>query len=100
MPIHIEIPENCGLHILVHMGDWDLHPGIGLSDTTRKTEVQRLICELVAVHAGSISGDHGIGLVKRGFLPHSRSPAEIALMRKLKQMLDPESIFNPGKIPA
>ena len=47
---------------------------------------------------GSISAEHGIGLLKKPFLDYSRSEAEIALMRRIKRALDPEGILNPGKV--
>ncbi|MGA7266108.1 MAG: FAD-binding oxidoreductase [Aestuariivirga sp.] len=47
---------------------------------------------------GSISAEHGIGTLKRPYLHVSRSPAELALMRQLKQALDPKGILNPGKV--
>ncbi|MEC7593448.1 MAG: FAD-linked oxidase C-terminal domain-containing protein, partial [Pseudomonadota bacterium] len=47
---------------------------------------------------GSISAEHGIGLLKREFLGLSRSPEELAVMRSLKLALDPKNILNPGKI--
>ena len=53
---------------------------------------------MVRRHGGSISGEHGIGTVKRPFLSYSRSPEEIALMRTLKQALDPRGILNPAKV--
>ena len=49
-------------------------------------------------HHGSVSAEHGIGLEKREWLAITRSPAEIALMRTLKQALDPQEILNPGKV--
>lgn len=93
-----QFPESTGLHIFGHMGDGNLHIGIGLPDSTRKAAVQELVYSLVRAAKGSISAEHGIGLVKRGFLPCSRSPAELELMRKLKRTLDPKGILNPGKI--
>ena len=47
---------------------------------------------------GSISAEHGIGLLKKAHLPRSRTPAELDLMRALKRTLDPANILNPGKI--
>ena len=47
---------------------------------------------------GAVSAEHGIGLEKKAWLPMSRSPAEIALMRTLKQALDPKGILNPGRV--
>jgi FAD/FMN-containing dehydrogenase len=45
-----------------------------------------------------VSAEHGIGIEKRAWLPLSRSADEIALMRRLKQALDPRSILNPGRV--
>ena len=66
----------------------------------RATVRQRRICvnDVVAARAGSVSAEHGIGIEKRPWLSLSRSPAEIELMRRLKQALDPRGILNPGKI--
>ncbi|MFM7120913.1 MAG: FAD-linked oxidase C-terminal domain-containing protein, partial [Gammaproteobacteria bacterium] len=52
----------------------------------------------VAALNGSISAEHGVGLLKRDFLGYARSPAEIALLRALKSVLDPHGIMNPGKL--
>jgi FAD/FMN-containing dehydrogenase len=52
----------------------------------------------VARHGGSVSAEHGVGLLKRDFLGYSRSAAEIEIMRALKSVLDPNQIMNPGKL--
>jgi FAD/FMN-containing dehydrogenase len=52
----------------------------------------------VRKHGGSISAEHGIGLLKKDYLGYSRSPAELELMRALKRVLDPQGILNPGKV--
>lgn len=93
-----EIPENLGLHILGHLGDGNLHIATGLVSPERKPDVQRLIYGLTRDYKGSISAEHGIGLNKKDFLNHSRSPEEIAVMRQLKTLLDPKGILNPGKV--
>jgi FAD/FMN-containing dehydrogenase len=54
--------------------------------------------ELVKSHSGSISAEHGIGLLKRDWLSYSRTPLEIELMRQLKKALDPQGLLNPGKV--
>jgi FAD/FMN-containing dehydrogenase len=56
------------------------------------------IFERVAACNGSISAEHGVGLLKRDFLGYSRSADEIALMRALKTVFDPNQIMNPGKL--
>jgi FAD/FMN-containing dehydrogenase len=56
------------------------------------------IFSLVQKHRGSISAEHGIGLLKKDYLPYSRSPAELALMRAIKAAVDPLGIMNPGKV--
>ncbi len=53
---------------------------------------------LVHEHEGSVSAEHGIGLLKRSHLHFSRSPGELAMMRAIKQALDPAGMFNPGKV--
>jgi len=49
-------------------------------------------------YGGSVSAEHGIGLEKISWLPHSKSAAEIQLMRTLKKSLDPNNILNPGRV--
>ena len=53
---------------------------------------------IAARRKGSISAEHGIGSLKRPFLHYSRSPEELALMRAIKQAMDPNGILNPGKV--
>jgi len=88
-----------------HIGDGNLHVNIMKPDELdraafleRTHEVDRDMFELVRRHRGSISAEHGIGLLKREFLGYSRSPEEIAVMRSLKQALDPKGLLNPGKV--
>ena len=60
--------------------------------------VEQGVFELVAKHRGSISAEHGIGLLKKSHLKYSRSEVEIEWMRKIKSVFDPSNILNPGKI--
>ena len=60
--------------------------------------VTKLLAERLQAHGGSISAEHGIGLVKKPYLSSTRSEAEIALMRGIKAVLDPAGIMNPGKL--
>jgi FAD/FMN-containing dehydrogenase len=88
-----------------HIGDGNLHINIMKPDALEKAEflahtkqADHAMFELVRKHGGSISAEHGIGLLKKDYLAYTRSPAELALLRTLKQALDPNNILNPGKI--
>ncbi len=83
-----------------HMGDGNLHLVFsrgGLPDDAHET-VERIVYEPLQAIGGSISAEHGIGIEKRRWLPMSRNAQEIALMRTLKNALDPRGILNPGRI--
>jgi FAD/FMN-containing dehydrogenase len=91
--------------IFGHLGDGNLHynvsPPVGTSDAefiARQPAVYRLVHDQVARHAGSISAEHGIGQLKRVENQRYKSPVELALMRRLKETLDPLGIMNPGKV--
>jgi FAD/FMN-containing dehydrogenase len=79
-----------------HLGDGNLHLAIGPSDDLHGVET--LVYDMLGEIGGSISAEHGIGLLKKEFLSRSRAPAEIALMKTLKAALDPKGILNPGKL--
>ena len=88
-----------------HLGDGNLHittdarslgDAAPLAQATH--EVEQLVYALVAQRGGSISAEHGIGLLKKPYLPASRTPAELAAMRAIKQALDPLNLLNPGKV--
>ena len=88
-----------------HIGDGNLHLNIlkpdswALNDFKRECEkVSHEVLSLVARFNGSISAEHGVGLLKRQQLSFSRSEDEIALMRQLKAVFDPNGIMNPGKL--
>ena len=88
-----------------HIGDGNLHLNILRPDDVSVEEfmakghaMSPKIFELVQARGGSISAEHGVGLLKKDFLSYSRSAAEIELMRGLKQLFDPHQILNPGKL--
>ncbi|MDZ7783432.1 MAG: FAD-binding oxidoreductase [Halioglobus sp.] len=88
-----------------HIGDGNVHLNILKPDGLSAEEFQRQ-CETVSErvfriverYGGSISAEHGIGLLRKDFLHHSRSALEIDLMRQIKRAFDPHGIMNPGKI--
>jgi FAD/FMN-containing dehydrogenase len=83
-----------------HVGDSNLHVAIGIEKASEHDlhEVDAIAYDLVRKYKGSISAEHGIGTLKRDFLDHSRSEAEIGVMRRIKAALDPNGIMNPGKV--
>ncbi|MEX2131228.1 MAG: FAD-binding oxidoreductase [Pseudohongiellaceae bacterium] len=83
-----------------HIGDGNLHIVINVGKDTRQQHlpIDETIYGLVKELEGSVSAEHGIGVMKKPFLGHSRNPAEIALMQLLKNSLDPKRILNPGRI--
>lgn len=88
-----------------HIGDGNLHVNVMKPDDMDKAtflahthEADRHLFELVQKHGGSISAEHGIGLLKKEWLPYTRSAREIAIMREVKRALDPNGILNPGKV--
>jgi FAD/FMN-containing dehydrogenase len=60
--------------------------------------VYAFVYEMLGPLRGSVSAEHGIGSLKREFLPISRSREELAAMAAIKQALDPHGILNPGKL--
>ena len=82
-----------------HLGDGNLHFGISAGeDESAREAVEHAVYEPLANIGGTVSAEHGIGLEKKSYLLISRTPEEVALMRTLKQALDPRGILNPGKI--
>ncbi len=88
-----------------HIGDGNLHINIlkpeAMAQDAFVTDCERvtkLLAQVLQAHGGSISAEHGIGLVKKPYLGCTRSEAEIALMRGIRTVLDPAGIMNPGKL--
>jgi FAD/FMN-containing dehydrogenase len=88
-----------------HIGDGNLHINVlkpvALADAdfiAQCEHVTKLLAATLQRHGGSISAEHGIGLVKRPYLESTRSAAEIALMRGVKTVFDPNGLLNPGKM--
>ncbi len=83
-----------------HMGDGNLHLVVRTGDEMPppSAAVDNIVYGLVGELNGSISAEHGIGMSRRKHLNKSRNPAELALMRTLKQTMDPKGLLNPGRI--
>lgn len=88
-----------------HLGDGNLHYNVSQpigADTAdylaRWHEMNAVVFEIVLRMGGSISAEHGIGVLKRDELPEVKDKTAIELMRQIKAMLDPLGIMNPGKV--
>ena len=88
-----------------HIGDGNLHLNIIKSEEMTIAEFKSA-CEDVNKHVygliqdmkGSVSAEHGVGLIKKPYLGYTRSDAEIEIMKQIKQVFDPNNVLNPGKL--
>jgi glycolate oxidase len=86
-----------------HFGDGNVHPTI-LTDETNKEEMERVehalsdIFDKTIELGGTITGEHGVGLAKKPFLPRQLIDASYQLLSQVKAAIDPQGLLNPGKI--
>ncbi|MEZ5660304.1 MAG: FAD-binding oxidoreductase [Burkholderiaceae bacterium] len=80
-----------------HIADSNLHICV-TRENVDPDALDRLIYDAVGACEGSVSAEHGIGLLKRDYLDRGRSAAEIGTMRRLRRASDPNGILNPGKV--
>ena len=88
-----------------HIGDGNVHLNIlkpetfSIEEFTQKcSEVSQWVFEVVQKHGGSISAEHGVGLLKKPFLRFSCSASEVEYMKSIKRAFDPNNVMNPGKL--
>ena len=88
-----------------HIGDGNLHLNIlkpadlAPEDFVAACEsVNTKVFDMVQQLGGSVSAEHGVGMLKKPYLTYTRSPQEIAYMSELKRVFDPRGIMNPGKL--
>ncbi|MDE2228927.1 MAG: FAD-binding oxidoreductase [Alphaproteobacteria bacterium] len=88
-----------------HVGDGNIHFNLmqpaGADKSVylkRWAEFNRIVHDIVVSLGGSISAEHGIGLMRRDELAHYAAPLELEMMRRVKAALDPDGIMNPGKV--
>jgi glycolate oxidase len=99
------LSERTGIRIVSfgHAGDGNIHVNL-MVDREKKKEyekAQKLVEEIFRITlelGGTISGEHGIGLTKRHYISMEIHPAELEIMKKIKQAFDPKNLLNPGKI--
>jgi D-lactate dehydrogenase (cytochrome) len=88
-----------------HLGDGNIHynvtqpPGADKAGYLKRwDEMNAVVFAVVKKYGGSISAEHGVGVMKRDLLPSVKDPVALDLMRGLKHLLDPKGILNPGKV--
>jgi len=89
-----------------HLGDGNLHYNVQAPEggdaaaflREREHEINGIVYDAVRAHGGSISAEHGIGVLKRDELPHYKDATALALMRAVKRALDPQGLLNPGRV--
>ncbi|NDC61180.1 MAG: FAD-binding oxidoreductase [Betaproteobacteria bacterium] len=89
-----------------HLGDGNLHYNVQCPQgadaaqflLAHESQVNQLVFEAVKAFGGSISAEHGIGLLKAETLPHHKDPVALAMMHRIKQALDPLNLMNPGRV--
>jgi glycolate oxidase len=98
----LEKKYNMVIYLLAHAGDGNMHPLMtydpGNKDEAHRVEsIIREIFEASIGLGGTITGEHGVGLAKKEFLPLEYGETERALWRNIKKTFDPNGILNPGK---
>jgi FAD/FMN-containing dehydrogenase len=88
-----------------HVGDGNIHYNVSQPVGADKAEYLKrwddmndVIYKIVLKYGGSVSAEHGVGIVKRDYLPRIKDPVAYELMKTLKRTLDPKGILNPGKV--
>lgn len=88
-----------------HIGDGNLHYNCSMPEGednlrifARSEEVNRVVYDIVHEVDGSISAEHGLGVLKRDEILRHKSPVEMEMMRAVKRALDPDNLMNPGKV--
>jgi glycolate oxidase len=101
----MEIGQHYGFHIanIAHAGDGNLHPSIPFDindpdESRRVLECGREILKMCAELGGTITGEHGVGIEKQNEMPFVFSPTDLAVMQRVKEIIDPDNLCNPGKI--
>jgi FAD/FMN-containing dehydrogenase len=92
-------------YVFGHIGDGNLHVNLMKPENMEISEFRTLCARAdeqmftwIQGYEGSVSAEHGIGLLKKHLLKYTRTETEIALMQEMKKTFDPKNLLNPGKI--
>ncbi len=101
----VKLIPGCRPHAFGHVGDGNIHYNVSQPEGADKAaflarwdEVNEVVFGVVRRLGGSISAEHGVGVMKRDILHLYKDPVALDLMHSIKQMLDPNGIMNPGKV--
>jgi len=96
-----ENPENIVVDVVGygHMGDCNLHLNVPTRGYDKRVEkaLEPFVYEWIQKRRGSISAEHGLGMAKSDYVQYSRGPIELAVMKSIKGLFDPNGIMNPYK---
>ena len=100
----LQISADSGISIatVAHAGDGNLHPTLMLPDLTADTVARAMavaerLCDHARLLGGTITGEHGVGVLKRAWLRQQLGPESLAVHQAIKTALDPAGILNPGR---
>ena len=99
--VHTELNNNFkDLHTITfgHLADGNIHITAWTDVGNNNNAIYKCVYELLQAFEGTVTAEHGIGVMKTDYLKLCRSPEEIELMTVLKLALDPNNILNPGRV--
>jgi glycolate oxidase len=99
----IAAESGVAIGVVGHAGDGNMHPNIVVdrADPASVASCQRAfddIVELTLALGGTCTGEHGVGLLKRAWLAREIGPVGVRVQQAIKAALDPDGLFNPGKV--
>jgi FAD/FMN-containing dehydrogenase len=95
----IATAEEVPIYLFGHLGEGSLHPNFVVAPgSPRAARIRAALLRASLALGGTISGEHGIGVLKRGFVAQELGPPGLAVLRAVKRACDPDGILNPGKL--
>jgi D-lactate dehydrogenase (cytochrome) len=101
-----QVCDSLGLNVayVFHAGDGNLHPFVLIEDPSDEALLERVhqagrrVMEICVEQDGSITGEHGVGIENRAFMPLMYNRDELGVMLEIKEVFDPRGLMNPGKV--